>query len=518
MSTTNDSLAIFRAMAEASPLNIMTCDTEGVINYLNPASEETLRSIESDLPVAVDDIVGSAFDVFHKDPSYQQRLLKNPSRNFPRRSILEVNEDVILDLEASALFDDKGGCLGIQAQWTLATERLKVQREADLKASMVESAPINMMCTDLDGVIIYTNPTVGKTLSKYASALPVTLDKLVGTQFDIFHKDPSFQLGLLKDLDRSFPRQAIIDYQGLKMDLTATVLRDSEGKAIGLQACWMDVTDIERKKELEVETDQKISENAGQVAGAATQLSAQADQMRNSVGEAQGKVEDASSQADSVRSQMDGVMSATEEMNTAVQEISNGAQEAASISNEAVETALQANNIVSALGDSSAEISNVIKAISSVAQQTNLLALNATIEAARAGEAGKGFAVVASEVKELAKETRTATEDITKKIEKIQGDTAKAVSAIESITEIINRLSQIANTTASSVEEQAVTTNEMSKNIAEANSGTSLISESMSVMVEQIEQMKIGIEQNGEAANSLGGLAEALTAITKSKA
>lgn len=517
MTAKNDAITKFRAMAEASQMNIMSCDAEGVITYLNPASEDTLRSIEKELPISVDEIVGSPFDVFHKDPSYQQRLLKNPARNFPRRAILNVTEDIVLDLEATALFDDSGVFLGLQAQWSLATERLKIQREADLKSSMVESAPINMMCTDLEGVITYVNPTVMTTLSKYAKVLPVPLDKLVGTQFDIFHKDPSYQLGLLKDFDRSFPREVLIDYQGLKMDLTATVLRDSEGQAIGVQACWMDVTEREHKRQLEIETDQKISENADQVAGASTELSAQADQMRGSVTDVQGKVDDASTQADSVRTQMDGVMSATEEMNTAVQEISNGAQEAASISNEAVETALQANNIVSALGDSSAEISNVIKAISSVAQQTNLLALNATIEAARAGEAGKGFAVVASEVKELAKETRTATEDITKKIEKIQGDTAKAVSAIESITEIINRLSQIANTTASSVEEQAVTTNEMSKNIAEANSGASLITESMKMVVEQIEQMKLGIEQNGEAANSLGGLAEALTAITKSK-
>jgi len=512
-----DEMTKFKAMAEASPLNIMACDAVGVLTYLNPASEETLRSIEKDLPIAVDNMIGSSFDIFHKDPAFQQRLLKNPARNFPRRALLNITKDIILDLEASALFDDQGTFLGLQAQWSLATERLKIQREADLKSSMVESAPINMMCTDLKGVITYINPAGLTTLGRYAKVLPVALDRLVGTQFDIFHKDPSFQMGLLKDLNRNFPRQAVINYQGLKMDLTATVLKDSKGEPIGLQSCWLDVTERERKKQLEIETDAKISENASQVAGASTELSAQADQMRNSVQDVKNKVDSATRQADSVRTQMDGVMSATEEMNVAVQEISNGAQEAASISNEAVETALKANNIVSALGESSAEISNVIKAISSVAQQTNLLALNATIEAARAGEAGKGFAVVASEVKELAKETRTATEDITKKIEKIQSDTAKAVSAIESITEIINRLSQIANTTASSVEEQAVTTNEMSKNIAEANSGASLISESMKQVVEQIEQMRLGIDQNGEAANALGGLAEALTAITKSK-
>ena len=86
------------------------------------------------------------------------------------------------------------------------------------------------------------------------------------------------------------------------------------------------------------------------------------------------------------------------------------------------------------LGESSAEIGNVVKVITSIAEQTNLLALNATIEAARAGEAGKGFAVVANEVKELAQETAKATEDIARRVLAIQGDTTAAVAAIEEIS------------------------------------------------------------------------------------
>lgn len=506
----------FRAMAEASVLNVMTCDASGVIDYVNPAAMATLESIEASLPVAAQDIIGQSFDLFHENPSFQQRLLRSPHKNFPRRNILKVTEDIILDLEATAMFDEKGGFMGLQAVWSVATERLKTEREANIKSSMVESAPINMMTTDLDGVITYLNPAAIKTLRAYEQALPVAVSDILGSKFDIFHKDPAFQQGLLRDIERSFPRTAILTYGGLTMDLSATVIRDKNGQPLGLQACWSDVTEIEKNKKLKEQLDLQVAENASQVAGAATELSAQGEQMGNNVESVSLEVRKTNEQSEVVRRQMDEVMSATEEMNTAVQEISSGAQEAAKISNEAVDTAMQANSIVAALGDSSAEISNVIKAISTVAQQTNLLALNATIEAARAGEAGKGFAVVASEVKELAKETRGATEDITKRIEKIQSDTARAVKSIESISEIINRLSQIANSTASSVEEQAVTTNEMSKNIAEANAGASQISESMEGVSKQIEELKQGVEQNVEAGLSLGKLAESLTSITKS--
>ncbi|MGB7847326.1 MAG: methyl-accepting chemotaxis protein [Candidatus Acidiferrum sp.] len=122
-----------------------------------------------------------------------------------------------------------------------------------------------------------------------------------------------------------------------------------------------------------------------------------------------------------------------------------------------MKTAAETNTIVAKLGESSAEIGQVIKVITSIAQKTDLLALNATVEAARAGEVGAGFAVVANEVKELAKQTATATEDISREIEAIQVDAKTAVKAIGSISEITSHVNNISGTIATAVEEQSAT-------------------------------------------------------------
>jgi methyl-accepting chemotaxis protein len=506
--------ALKSSMIEGAPINLMTCDLNGVITYLNPASVNTLKTIENHLPCRVDDIVGNAFDIFHKDPRFQQNLLSDPKRNFPRTALLDF-KGVLLELTATVVLGGDGNPIGIQAAWSVVTDKIAREMDSALKTSMVEGASVNMMTTDDKGVITYLNPMSKATLKKAEKLLPIKVDEMVGTSFDIFHKDPSYQQGLLSDIDRNFPRSSKFDYNGMALDLYATALRDSDGKAIGIQACWLDITESVAKEKREQEVSNGIKDNSSQVSSAATQMSSSAEQMTGNVNDVMGEINKTSEQTGAMRSQMDEIMSATEEMTSAIKEISGGAQEAAKISNEAVDTAQEANSIVAALGESSAEISNVIKAISTVAQQTNLLALNATIEAARAGEAGKGFAVVASEVKELAKETRGATDDITKRIEKIQTDTSRAVKSIESIAEIINRLSQIANTTASAVEEQSVTTSEMSKTIAEANAGAGEIAESMEKVTTQVTEVSSGVSQNADAARSLGELSEKLTALTK---
>jgi methyl-accepting chemotaxis protein len=152
----------------------------------------------------------------------------------------------------------------------------------------------------------------------------------------------------------------------------------------------------------------------------------------------------------------------------------------------------------------------VIKVITSIAQQTNLLALNATIEAARAGEAGKGFAVVANEVKELAKETAAATEDISRKIEAIQGNTQEAVGAIGRITAIINQINDISCTIATAVEQQNATTNEMSRNVSEAANGAGEIVKNIAGVAEAAESTSRGAGDSQAAAGSLARMSAEL--------
>ena len=161
------------------------------------------------------------------------------------------------------------------------------------------------------------------------------------------------------------------------------------------------------------------------------------------------------------------VASASSELNTATAEIAQSVAETARAANECAEEASFTNNLMERLSEESKKISQIISVINTIAEQTNLLALNATIEAARAGEAGKGFAVVANEVKELAKQTSDATEEITSIINSLTSGIGEAVSAVEKITTTINQVNDLANTIASATEEQTATVSEIDISITQ---------------------------------------------------
>jgi|RhiMetdeSRZDD1v2_1073273.scaffolds.fasta_scaffold09866_11 methyl-accepting chemotaxis protein len=204
------------------------------------------------------------------------------------------------------------------------------------------------------------------------------------------------------------------------------------------------------------------------------------------------------------------VVTGTEEMGASIKEIAKNAGEAARVASNAVQVAQKTNVTVSKLGESNKEIGNVIKVITSIAAQTNLLALNATIEAARAGEAGKGFAVVANEVKELAKQTGKATEEISHKIQSIQATSREAVEAIDNISAVINQINSISSVIASAVEEQSATTNEIGRNVAEAARCAANITQNVTGVAEAAKSTASGATDTQTAAGELALMAAEL--------
>jgi methyl-accepting chemotaxis protein len=250
-----------------------------------------------------------------------------------------------------------------------------------------------------------------------------------------------------------------------------------------------------------------IGDSSQALAGSSEELAAVSQQMSTSADQTSAQANVVSAAADQVSKNVQIVATAAEEMTASIREIAKNSSDAARVAATAVETARRTNATVEKLGTSSLEIGNVVKVITSIAEQTNLLALNATIEAARAGEAGKGFAVVANEVKELAKETAKATEDISGKIETIQQDTKGAVEAIGQIGTIIDRINDIQTTIASAVEEQSVTTNEIGRNVTEAAKGAAEIAQNITGVAQAAQNVAQGANSAQSAAGELSRMA-----------
>jgi methyl-accepting chemotaxis protein len=247
----------------------------------------------------------------------------------------------------------------------------------------------------------------------------------------------------------------------------------------------------------------QVSGTAERVARASEELNTTSQQITANSEETSAQADVVSQAAQAVSQNLQTVAIGAEGMEASIKEIAKNASEAAKVATSAVKVAETTTITVSKLGESSCEIGQVIKVITSIAQQTNLLALNATIEAARAGEAGKGFAVVANEVKELAKETAKATEDISRKIEAIQTDTKAAVDAIASISGVINQVSDISGTIATAVEEQSATTNEMARNVNEAAQGSGEITSNIAGVAEAAQGTTRGATDTQKASQQL---------------
>ncbi|MEM8712524.1 MAG: methyl-accepting chemotaxis protein, partial [Planctomycetota bacterium] len=400
-------LALLETIAESVPVNILVADREGTIIYANRRSIKTLESISHLIPIRPDEVVGTSMDVFHKVPSRQRGMINDDSR-MPHRAQIQLGAE-ILDLELTATYSPEGEYMGPIVTWSVVTKVVEQERELE-RIRSEEAASAALLSGQVERVL------------------------------DVVSKAANGDLTQVIALDGS--------------DAVAQMAQGLDGFLQRLRG-----------------NIGQIASNSSLLASAAEEMSATSDQLRDNAASTNSRSDELTASAKDLAANVQTVAAGTEEMTASIREIAKNAESASRVANDAVDLAQSTTATVGKLGESSAEIGQVIKVITSIAQQTNLLALNATIEAARAGDAGKGFAVVANEVKELAKETARATEDIAGRIETIQGDTREAVTAIDGIGSIIGKINDIQGTIASAVEEQTATTNEMAKNIADASVG-----------------------------------------------
>ena len=401
---------------------------------------------------------------------------------------------------------------------------------ADLRAQIVAIGRAQaVMELTLDGTVIKAN-------EKYLGLLGYRLEELLGKNLSAFidpnHAASADYRAFWTELSSGKPlaqrvRSNARDGREVWMQALYTPVLDLNGRPYKVVAYGTDVTEIVRREitgkeqEMAVQANLRltldtVSTNAQSLAAASEELGTVAQHMSKNSEETAVQAAAVSSSSEQVSKNVATVAASAEEMNISVKEIAKNASDAARVATTAVRVAEETNRTVAKLGESSVEIGKVIKVITSIAQQTNLLALNATIEAARAGEAGKGFAVVANEVKELAKQTAVATEDIRQKIEAIQNDTKAAVTAISQIGQIIGQINDFQNTIASAVEEQAATTNEIARSASAASRNSTEISGNISKVSTAAKETTEGANNTRNAAQELSRLASELIGVVDS--
>ena len=451
----NEALRLRQVVEESNEAYVLV-NRDLEVTYYNAQTEALLNKhldvFRSQWPsFDPDNLMGVCIDQYHKNPAYQRELLSDPK-------ILPINTDIQLgpltvNLSVTAQNDSEGNYIGTNLVWGDVTEdrkrKAREKRVAEFQSEEVEkfSEVMNLMAK-------------GDLTHEYTVA----------------------------EVDED----------------TAEVHANFSNIAEAVNAMSTNLREVMSG----------MSDNAQQLASTSTELSATATQLSSGAVETTSQsatvaaateemttnMNNMASSSEEMTANVQTVAAAVEELTTSIGEIAKTAEQASTIAKKAAQLTESSNTTIGKLGTDADEIGKVIEVIQDIAEQTNLLALNATIEAARAGDAGKGFAVVATEVKELARQTAEATEDIRKRIEGIQGSTGDAVRSIGEVGEVIQEVNNTSATIASAVEEQSITTKEIAANVSQTAQAASTVSTGVTESASACQEISRNIVSVDDAA------------------
>ncbi|MCX5747137.1 MAG: methyl-accepting chemotaxis protein [Proteobacteria bacterium] len=496
-------VARIRQLVETAPLNILYADRDLNLSYMNPAAKETLATLQAHLPISVGQMLGKPVDIFPQHGAKERQRLADP-RALPHRARLRYGGETV-ELLASAIHDDAGAQIGVMMTLEVITAKLAAEQLVKDTQARELAAAEQRREDDRQASERQQHEAEDRAAAQrqQAEAEHRAAEERGAEQ----RRQADTERARAEDLRERVDSILAVVSAATRGDLTQQVRitgSDAVGRlAAGLNEFFANLsgsfTNIARTAETVAEASQQMNRVGTRLGASASESAAQAGNVAGV--------------ADEVSANVQTVASATEEMAASIREISGSANEAARVANTAVRVAERTNGTVSKLSISSGEIGKVIKVITTIAQQTNLLALNATIEAARAGEAGKGFAVVANEVKELAKETARATDEIGIKIDAIQADTSDAVEAIREIGGIITQISEIQGRISISVEQQTMVTREMARNVAQAAVGVQGIATNVQGVAQTAKSTTESANHSQSAAADLARIAQDLTTL-----